>query len=128
MDLLISIHPIHIQKIISKDKKYEFRKQIFKQDIKKIYIYETRPKKKIIGYFKYEGYFVDTPEKIWELCGEKSGITKEFFFKYFNKKEKAYAIKINQFYQINEKSLPEGVKAPQGYKYIKLFNNFKEEL
>ena len=32
-------------------KKYEFRKQIFKRNIKKVYIYESYPVKKIVGAF-----------------------------------------------------------------------------
>lgn len=118
MNLLISIHPAYVKKILSNEKKFEFRSKIFKKNVDKIYIYETIPKKKIIGYFKFEGYLEGTPEEIWDKCKKKSGVTEEFFFKYFKNKAKAYAIKINKFKKMEEISLPEKIKAPQSYKYI----------
>lgn len=121
MDLLISIHPVHIEKILSNEKKFEFRTKIFKKEIEKIYIYATVPKKKIVGYFEYEGYLEDSPEKIWEKCGKNSGITKEFFFEYFKGRKIAYAIKIKKFHKIEEVPLPNGIKAPQSYKYVDKF-------
>ena len=56
MNALISIKPKYVEEIINKNKKYEYRKSIFKKDIDKVYIYSTRPNKQIVGYFKYSGY------------------------------------------------------------------------
>ena len=47
MDVLISIKPKYVKKIISKEKKYEFRKNIFKKNVDTIIIYTTSPEKKI---------------------------------------------------------------------------------
>jgi len=42
-DVIISINPQYVETIISGIKKFEFRKSIFRRDIRRIYIYETRP-------------------------------------------------------------------------------------
>ena len=51
MELLLSIRPEFVEKIISHEKKYEFRKRIFRKNVDKIFIYSSSPEKKIIGYF-----------------------------------------------------------------------------
>lgn len=118
MNLLISIHPIYVEKILLNNKKFEFRRKIFKKDIKRIYVYATVPLKKVVGYFEYEGYLSDTPQRLWEMCKDFSGTTKEYFFYYFKDKDIGYAIKIGKFHKIKPIDLPNGIKAPQSYKYI----------
>ena len=46
MNLLISIKPEFVNKILANEKLYEFRKSIFKQKVDKIFIYSTYPVKK----------------------------------------------------------------------------------
>jgi type I restriction enzyme S subunit len=53
MKVLLSIKPQYVDEIVKGNKKYEFRKKIFKKkdEVQEIYIYSTSPVKKIIGYF-----------------------------------------------------------------------------
>ena len=122
LNLLISIKPKYVKEIINGIKKYEFRKRIFKKNVDKIYIYSTAPDKRIVGYFEYKGYLKDTPKCIWEKTVQFSGINEEEYFKYFDKKENAYAIVIDQLYlfeiPINPFEKIKDFVAPQSYKYV----------
>ena len=55
MNILISIKPEFVNKIIINEKLYEFRKSVFKEDVEKIFIYATHPvKKKSLDILKTE--------------------------------------------------------------------------
>ena len=53
-NILISIQPQYVNKIIAKTKKVEFRKKFTSRNIDKVYIYSSSPQKKIVAYFKIQ--------------------------------------------------------------------------
>ncbi len=100
MRVLISIKPEFVKKIFSGEKKFEYRKAIFRNpNVDTVVIYATKPCGKVVGEFEINKILCDNPEKIWESTQEFSGITKEFFDQYFRNKEKAYAIEIGDVTQ-----------------------------
>lgn len=122
MKVLLSINPEYVEKIFSGEKKYEFRRNIFKkQDIKSIVIYSTSPVKKVVGEFIIDEIIQDLPQKLWELAPENTGISEEKFYKYFANKEKGYAIKIGKLIKYKTmKNLQDfSIKsAPQSFVYV----------
>lgn len=52
------------------------------------------PVGQVVGEFDIHSILADTPKLIWEKTKEHSGIQKSFFNKYFDGRERAYAIKI----------------------------------
>ena len=46
MNVLMSIKPKYVEKIISKEKTYELRRNIFKREVSNVLIYSTSPEKK----------------------------------------------------------------------------------
>ena len=64
MKVLLSIKPNFVDSIIKGQKKYEYRKIIFKKDVQTVVIYKTTPFCKIIGEFEIEDILSDTPDKI----------------------------------------------------------------
>lgn len=124
MNVLLSIKPRYVQKIISRVKRYEFRKAIFKEDYthSKIYIYSSSPVQKIIGYFSIEDILEAHPDELWDKCKNASGIPETDFFNYFQNRTKGYAIKISNltlFHEpIDPKSVIQNFVAPQSYRYI----------
>ena len=93
--VMLSIKPKFAHKIFDGSKKFEFRKQLFKDSsVKKVIVYSSTPEKKVIGEFEIEAILSDTPENIWKLTNIYSGITQEFYSNYFKGCNKAYAIKI----------------------------------
>ncbi len=122
MNLIISIKPHFVKKILSKEKRYEFRKIVPKKEVEKIFIYSTVPDMKIVGYFEPNNIIKDTPYNLWDNFSEYGGISRNDFFDYFHEKEEGFAIEItnlNVFKEpINVKELDNFV-APQLFRYIK---------
>lgn len=121
MNVILSIKPEFVEKIFSGEKKYEYRKVLFKQKVDTVYIYASRPISKIVGEFKIEEIICDTPENIWNLTKEQSGVTKKFFYKYYEGKDKGVALKIKDCKEyeegVNPGSLVANFKVPQSFIY-----------
>lgn len=74
-----------------------------------------------MGEFEIEEIIIDTPKKLWDLAPENTGISEEKFYKYFENKEKGYAIKIGKLIRYKTmKNLKDfSIKsAPQSFVYI----------
>lgn len=118
MKLLLSIKPRYVEKIFSGQKRFEYRKIIFKRrDLEAIVIYATKPIGKIVGEVKIRKIYQDTPEIIWNKTKIFSGIEKDDFFKYFRDKDIAYAIEFENVIKYNN-PISITFAPPQSYKYI----------
>jgi len=103
MKVVLSIKPEFAFKIFDGTKKFEFRKAIFKNpEVKKIIVYASSPVQQVIGEFEIEEILNFEKNKLWELTSEDSGISKHFFFKYFEEKVNGYAIKIKNIKKYKE--------------------------
>jgi predicted transcriptional regulator len=123
MKVLLSIRPEYVEKIFSGEKKYEYRKVIFrKEDIDTIVVYSTMPEGKIVGEFQIESILVNSPDLIWKETKDDSGISAAFFHEYFENKHEGYAIKISNPIRyeipIDPKIEYESFHAPQSFCYI----------
>lgn len=119
--ILLSIHPEFVEKIISGEKRFEFRRVIAKRKPDKILIYSTSPICKIIGEAEIETIITGKPENVWSETKKFSGVKKEYYVEYFMNKEVAFAYKLKNVKEYSvPKSLDEiGVKiAPQSFIYI----------
>ncbi|ERF79476.1 ASCH domain-containing protein [Gallibacterium anatis] len=123
MKVLLSIKPEFVEKIISGEKKFEFRKSLPKRgEVTSVVVYSTMPVGKVVGEFKVKDTLSYTPESLWEKTKEFSGITKSFFDQYFSARDLAYALEIDSFKLYDEPLeiadiLPSGTP-PQSYCYI----------
>lgn len=125
MEVLLSIKPKYVRRIIAGQKKYEFRKSVFKkEEVREIVVYSSSPEKKIIGTFQIGGILEETPEKIWDLCKNEAGIDRGEFFAYFKEKPLAYALQIQNFTKFPQPIDPYKInpdfKPPQSYCYFNL--------
>lgn len=118
MNLIISIKPQFVEKILTGEKKYEFRRRIFTKEVDKIYIYQTLPDAGIVAYFTPGEIIKDTPQNLWDNFKDVSGTTEEHLLGYLHDKSEAYAIEITDLVIFDEPFIPEDLKAPQSYKYI----------
>lgn len=122
MNAILSIKPEFVEKILSGEKVYEFRKSIFRKEINKVLIYSTMPVGKLIGEFKLNHVISGNKEHVWKVTKDKSGISFDFYCDYYASKDVAYALKIDEL-KVYEKpinpfiSIPNFV-APQSYRYI----------
>ena len=119
--ILLSIHPCHVEKILSGEKLYEYRKNI-PNDIRYVIIYATVPVKKIVALVEVESVLKGSPQEIWENTKCNSGISEDYFMSYFSHKDNAYAIKFKDVHKLREPksiNILENIKcAPQSYSYI----------
>ncbi len=122
MSVLLSIKPKYVKEIEEGAKIYEFRKSIFKKDTDEIWVYASAPIKQIVGRIFVDEIIEDSPNNLWKFCYTQAGINKKDFFKYFEGKDKGYAIKIKK-YEIFEKPINPYIEnknftAPQSYAYL----------
>lgn len=127
MNIILSIKPKYVEKIIAGEKQYEFRRTIFKRKyIRKAYIYSSSPTKKIIGSFMIGDIIEDHPQHLWDQLSMVSGISETEIFDYFSDKEKGFAIKIDQQQLLDDPLEPQllisDFTPPQSFSYIDQIN------
>ncbi len=122
MKLLLSIKPRFADLIFSGEKRYEFRKSIFRRsDVKSVVVYASHPISKAIGEFEIETVIEDDLERLWEATRAFAGISEEFFFDYFSNRETGYAIKVKSYTVYEEPYCIRtvlGMTPPQSFAYI----------
>lgn len=97
MKALLSIKPKYVEKIFSGEKKYEFRKILFKkQGVKSIVVYASSPVSKVIGEFNVRAILSMDVEELWEQTANHSGIDKSFFDEYFKGRSTGFAISVGR--------------------------------
>jgi predicted transcriptional regulator len=123
--LFISVKPEFAKKIVAKEKKIELRK--VKPHIKigdYVIIYASSPLKSIIGFGIIQQIIETSPQKMWEKYSFLLGIDKLRFDSYYNGKEKAIGIQIEDITQINPIHLEDlrcitpNFQPPQVYRYV----------
>lgn len=123
MRVLLSIKPQYAARILSGEKRFEFRKTPFRlsTSLSAVVIYVTAPVSKIVGEFTLEGILCDKPSALWKLTAPYAGISATAFFEYFQGREKGYALQIGrvQRYACPLNLSDIGVKhAPQSFIYL----------
>ncbi|TKY92326.1 MAG: hypothetical protein C5S46_01185 [Candidatus Methanomarinus sp.] len=129
MNVLLSIKPKYIKEMRAGNKKYEFRKNIWKNSTKvgKVYIYSSSPIKKIVGIFTLGNVYEDNPGNLWKNFKDFSGLDEEEFFNYFKNCEKGFAIEIKtiEFFDVPIDPFQDfsNFKPPQSFYYINKNNS-----
>ena len=118
IEILLPIRKEFSDKIFSGEKKFEFRKSIPKSQVSKIYVYESRSCGIIVGEICVADVLCDTPEALWNVTKQASGIDYDSYLSYFKGKTKAYAYPIKSFIKYE---CPKGLsdfglsRAPQNF-------------
>ncbi|WP_199295912.1 hypothetical protein [Trichocoleus sp. FACHB-591] len=118
----MSIKPEFVEKIFQGDKKYEFRKILFKSAyVTKIIIYASSPVKKVVGEFEIDDVLSLSIDQLWSETRQYAGINKEFYDNYFFGKSIGYAIRIKNVkkyskpLELNSYNIR---RAPQSFVYL----------
>ena len=123
MKVILSIRPEFVEKIITGEKRYEYRKKIFKQNVKSVIIYSTKPVGMLIGEFTIKSVLHDEVDKIWSKTNLLSGISHKFFKDYFSSQDMAFALEINNLTIYEEPIEPKEIiadfTAPQSFCYLR---------
>lgn len=125
--ILIPIKPEYVEKIRNGTKKYELRRRLLGHTPKMAVVYETRPVKKITGFFTCPFTTTCHKKSLWDLLGsshdtysESFGLTWYEYMTYFDGVDIAHALDISDFRSIEPLDLSEiGIShPPQNMQYL----------
>lgn len=101
MNVLFSIHPVHLDRIFSRKKTVELRNRAVRVKPNSwMWLYATTPRKRLEGRALIRKVIIDTPENIWRKFKAKLGLSRKEFFVYAGASSRVSAIllsKIEQF-------------------------------
>ena len=92
--MLLSIKPQYVEKIIAGKKKFEFRKFHCRDGIDTIVIYATAPTKKVIGEVSLIDIIEGDVEYVWHETKGFGGILKKDYKAYYKEREVAIAYRL----------------------------------
>lgn len=120
-NIILPIKPVFAEKILSGEKKYEYRKRLCKKEVNKIYIYATAPIKMIIGEVRVVNKLSMCKEKLWQETQKYAGITKTYYDQYFEYQDCARAYRIGDIRQYKFPVALDGIGieyVPQSFIYV----------
>jgi len=119
---LLSIRPRFAELIISGEKKVEFRKTNFRQDLSHVVLYASRPVQRILAYFEVSGMCAETPERLWERYHAVAGIERTEFDAYYRSAACGVAIEVGDVWVLSDplplSALDVSLSPPQGFAYL----------
>lgn len=121
--VIISLHPVHANKILSGEKNLEFRRVWGKAHISKVVIYATAPVQKIVAIAYVKQIHRGSRNFLWSLAKSLGGgLTRKALYSYFEGKKEGYAIELHKvqpfFIPLNPTKVIENFKAPQSFMYL----------
>lgn len=120
-ELLLSIKPEYVTRILQGTKKYEYRKRLARENVSKIYIYCATPVMKVVGSVDVLGNIEKSPSALWEETKEHAGISRAKYREYFRGCKTACAYKLGNvtIFEHPLDLVTFGVSsAPQSFVYI----------
>lgn len=125
--LLLSIHPVYVEKIFAGTKTVELRKRKPNVEVgSKVVIYSTMPKCEIVGFATIGGFEVCSPRQLWNKVNSSCGVTKAEFNSYYSNSEVSVGIRLTEpvrfddaFTLSNLRKLWPGFHPPQQFQYLK---------
>ncbi len=120
--ILMPINPEYVDEILAGRKKYEYRKiRAKRSNVNKMIIYSTSPIMKVVAEVDIKEILEEDPETLWKITKDESGISKDFYNKYYKNKSIAIAYKLGSI-KIYDK--PKDLKdiginyVPQSFVYL----------
>ena len=121
--VLLSIKPVHADKIFSGAKRFEFRRVLFRSPaVETVVVYASSPIQRVIGEFSVRGILALSKKELWKRTSKQSGINKELFDEYFGDRQTAYAIEISSPVRYKKPmklgQVCESGRPPQSFMYL----------
>ncbi|MCL2359696.1 hypothetical protein [Candidatus Bathycorpusculum sp.] len=93
-DIVLAIKPKYAKTLYSGEKQFELRRKLPHSLINHVYLYESRPVKKITGCITLKRVVTGSPDKVWQICASTCGLDKPAFETYCGERPKIYALEI----------------------------------
>jgi len=118
----LSVRPHFAEKILSGEKKFEFRRTIFRRpNVTVALLYASAPIQKVVGEFTISEILHDDLASLWRKTGKHSGISQDLFYRYFQDREHGYALKVYCVKRYRTPFCPRerfGLCPPQSFAYL----------
>ena len=122
---LISIHPEHVAKILSGEKRLEFRRVWAIHPLNRLLIYSTTPTKQLVAVANIKQTIIGSPNALWTSAQKiGGGITRQQLFDYLDGKQTAFALELSKVNALGDGLSPSfvfgrGFRAPQSFRYLR---------
>lgn len=122
---LISIRPCHVDKILSGEKRLEFRRKWAAEPVDMLVIYSTSPTKRLVATANIVKVTEASPTALWELAkAKKGGVSRQLIYDYFSGVAYGYAIEISNVREfavpIDPQKVFQNFIAPQSFRYLEV--------
>jgi predicted transcriptional regulator len=117
----LSIRPPFAEAIFRGEKRFEFRRTIFRRPVEVVVIYVTSPVSLVVGEFDVEEVIDDSIGGLWNRTFPYAGISRDRFLEYFAGRDVGYAIEIGsvrRYGQPMNLANSFGIRPPQSFVYI----------
>lgn len=118
---MLSIKPEYAEAIFRGEKRFEFRRSIFRKPVDKVIVYVTSPTCKVAGEFEIKSILSRPVHELWQQTSQHAGIESTKFFDYFKGCETGHAIVIgtvSEYRRPQDLHATYGVRAPQSFLYV----------
>ena len=116
------IKPVYVDRILSGQKLFEFRRTSIRGDTTHLIIYSSSPIKMIVGVVEVRSIITASPTATWERTKHAAGISRRLFREYFKGSKKACAIEIQSVFPLKNPLPPHEIipkfHIPQSYRYV----------
>jgi hypothetical protein len=73
----LSIKPVYAEAIFAGKKRFEFRRSIFRENIRVVVVYMSSPVMQVVGEFSVEGIITDDVADLWDRTERHAGIDRK---------------------------------------------------
>lgn len=121
---LISVHPVHVEKIMSGEKNLEFRRIWPTRAIETLVVYATHPVQRLTAIVQVDSVLRASKTALWLVAAaEGGGITRQELSNYLKGKERGVAIRLGKRFALGSDVLPKKVfgtsfRPPQSFRYL----------
>lgn len=122
--VLISIHPKHVEKLLSGEKRVEFRRRWTRRDVDVLVIYATAPVQKIVAISTINQVFRGDRSALWEVAKRKGGgLKKTELFEYLKGLDEGVAIELGKVLTVSKggillSELSDALRPPQSFCFL----------
>lgn len=121
--ILLSLHPQHAQKILSGEKRLEFRRVWAKKPVSTVVIYATAPVQRIVAVASVYQVHEGSATKLWELAKKiGGGLSRRALYAYFKGRKTGFAIELVDVRQceigFDPSQLIDSFRPPQSFQYL----------
>lgn len=113
-NILLPINPEYVEKILSGEKIFEYRKKIPRDNIEYILIYETAPIKKIVAIALVDYVLNENKSMLWKKTENGGCVDRKYFDSYFRNVNNGFAIKFKRVFKFKKQLTLKAL----GYNYI----------